>query len=100
MFQLRGTRPISAQARAVVCCPLGSSFNFVGHGFFQNYARWAPQVVELQPLFEGPVREGTKVRQVTLDRGVRTESTFQITQFGPPRVPRPQRNLGAIHNSL
>ena len=86
MFQLRSARPISAQARAVVSCPLGSSFNFVGHGFFQNYARWAPQVVELQPLFEGPVREGAKVRQVTLDRGVRTESTFQITQFGPPRV--------------
>jgi signal transduction histidine kinase len=86
MFRLRDARPISASARTLVECPLGSSFNFVGHGFFQNYARWSPQVVELQPLSEGPMRQGAKARQVTLDRGVRTESTFEIERFGPPQV--------------
>jgi len=86
MFRFSSARPISASARAVIACPLGSSFNFVGHGFFQNYVRWSPQVVELEPLCEGPMRQGAKARQVTLDRGVRTESTFEITQFGPPRI--------------
>ncbi len=86
MFRFGTARAISARARAVVECPLGSSFNFVGHGFFQNYTRWSPQVVELEPLSAGPVREGVKARQVTLDHGVRTESTFEIAQFGPPRV--------------
>jgi signal transduction histidine kinase len=86
MFRLRDARPISASARTLVECPLGSSFNFVGHGFFQNYVRWSPQVVELQPLSEGPMRQGAKARQVTLDRGVRTESTFEIERFGPPQV--------------
>jgi len=86
MFRLSSPKAISVEARALVECPLGSSFNFVGHGFFQNYARWSPQVVELEPLGEGPVREGVKARQVTLDRGVRTESTFEIARFGPPRV--------------
>lgn len=86
MFRLRSPKAIAAQARTVVECPLSSSFNFVGHGFFENYARWSPQVVELEPLSPGPVCEGAKARQVTLDRGVRTELTFEIAQFGPPRV--------------
>ncbi|HMK89473.1 MAG TPA: ATP-binding protein [Methylocystis sp.] len=86
MFRLKTAKPISASASAVVECPLGSAFNFVGHGFFQNYARWSPQVVELQPLSEGPMRQGVKARQVTLDRGIRTESTFEIVQFGPPQL--------------
>jgi len=86
MFRLREARPISASARMLVECPLGSSFDFVGHGFFHNYTRWSPQVVELEPLSEGPVRQGAKARQVTLDRGVRTESTFEIVRFGPPQV--------------
>ena len=86
MFRLGSAKPISASARTVAECPLGSSFEFVGHGFFQNYARWSPQVVELQPLSEGPMREGVKARQVMLDRGVRTELTFEIAQFGPPQL--------------
>ncbi len=86
MSRLKCAKPISASARTVAECPLGSSFEFVGHGFFQNYARWSPQVVELQPLSEGPMREGVTARQVMLDRGVRTESTFEIAQFGPPQL--------------
>jgi len=86
MFGLATAKPISATARALVGCPLGSAFSFVGHGFFQNYTRWSPQVVELQPLSEGPIRPGVMARQVTLDRGIRTESTFEIAQFGPPHL--------------
>jgi signal transduction histidine kinase len=86
MLGLGAAKPISAGAQALVGCPVASAFNFVGHGFFQNYARWSPQVVELEPLSEGPIRPGVKARQVTLDRGVRTESTFEIVQFGPPQL--------------
>jgi signal transduction histidine kinase len=58
---------------------------FVGHGFFRNYASWCPQVIELVPLSDGPVRPGVTARQVTLDRGIRNETTFEITTFGPPK---------------
>jgi signal transduction histidine kinase len=86
MLGLGAAKPISGVARAQVCCPIGSVFDFVGHGFFQNYTRWSPQVIELEPLSGGPVRAGATARQVTLDRGVRTESTFEITTFGPPKL--------------
>lgn len=86
MLTLGAAKPISAGAQASVGCPIASAFNFVGHGFFQNYARWSPQVVELEPLSEGPIRPGVRARQVTLDRGVRSESTFEIVRFGPPQL--------------
>jgi hypothetical protein len=85
MFRLDSAKSISASARAAVRCPIGNAFTFVGHGFLENYTRWSPQVVELQPLFEGPMRQGVKARQVTLDRGIRNESTFEIVKFGPPQ---------------
>ena len=86
MLGLGTAKPISATARALVRCPIGSVFDFVGHGFFQNYTRWCPQVIELEPLSDGPVRAGVTARQVTLDRGIRSESTFEITTFGPPKL--------------
>jgi signal transduction histidine kinase len=85
MFNLGTSRPISAKAQAVVQCPIGSAFDFVGHGFFRNYASWCPQVIELEPLSDGPVRSGVTARQVTLDQGIRNETTFEITTFGPPK---------------
>jgi signal transduction histidine kinase len=86
MLSLTTAKPISATARALVRCPIESVFDFVGHDFFQNYTRWCPQVIELEPLSDGPVRAGVTARQITLDRGIRSESTFEITTFGPPKL--------------
>src|ERR1700720_312630 len=58
MLGLTTAKSISATARASVRCPIGSVFDFVGHDFFQNYTRWCPQVIELEPLSDGPVRAG------------------------------------------
>lgn len=86
MLGLAAAKPISATARALVRCSIGSVFDFVGHDFFQNYTRWCPQVIELEALSDGPVRAGVTARQITLDRGIRSESTFEITTFGPPKL--------------
>jgi len=85
MFSLGTCKPISVGARAMVRCPIGSVFDFVGYGFFQNYTRWCPHVIELEPFSNGPVGAGVTARQVTLDRGICSESTFEITTFAPPR---------------
>lgn len=86
MLGLTTAKSISATARASVRCPIGSVFDFVGDNFFQNYTRWCPQVIELEPLSDGPVRAGVTARQITLDRGIRSESTFEITTFCPPKL--------------
>ena len=78
MLNMGIAKPISASARATVQCPIGSVFDFVGHGFFQNYMRWCPQVIELEPSSHEPLHAGMTARQVTLDHGIRSETTFEV----------------------
>ncbi len=85
MFTSGSAKTITGEASAVVQRPLASVFDFVGHRFFENYPRWNPQVVEFEPLTSGPAKAGDKLRQVTVDHGIRTESTFEIVSFNPPR---------------
>jgi light-regulated signal transduction histidine kinase (bacteriophytochrome) len=99
MLGLKTSRAISGTARAVVQRPVASVFDFVGHGFFENYTRWSPQVVELEALSGRAARPGAKARQVTLDRGVRIESTFEIAEFAPPHILR-LRGLSDPYRSL
>ena len=40
-----------------------------------------PQVKELEKLTDGPVKIGTQCRQVRVDQGNRSESTFKVTAF-------------------
>ncbi len=85
MLTLGTNKPMSAEAQALIGCPIGSAFDFVGHGFFQNYKRWNPQVVELEPLSDEQPGVGATARQVTLDQGILSESTFEIATFSPPK---------------
>jgi len=77
-------KPVSSSARAVVKRSRDAVFSFVAADFFRNYQRWSPQVVELEPLSQGPVQAGLLARQVTMDQGIRSESTFQIAAYEPP----------------
>ncbi len=86
MLTLRSAGAISGAASAVVHRPLAAVFDFAGHGFFSNYPRWCPQVVEFEPLASGSAMTGMRARQTTLDRGVRTVSTFEIAKFAPPKA--------------
>ncbi|PPD42702.1 MAG: polyketide cyclase [Methylocystis sp.] len=76
---------VKGSASAVVSQTLGAVYDFVARDFFANYQRWAPQVVELEPKGPTPVRPGVTARQVTLDRGIRSESTFEVAAVEPPR---------------
>lgn len=45
----------------------------------RNYRRWSPEVVDLQIHTSGPLRVGTTARQVRVDKGRRTETTFRVS---------------------
>lgn len=76
---------VKGSATAIVSQTVDAVFEFVARDFFANYQRWAPQVVELEPSGKTPVEPGLKARQVTLDHGIRSESTFEVAQIEPPR---------------
>jgi uncharacterized protein YndB with AHSA1/START domain len=77
------SQPVKAKATTVINKPINEVFRFVGDEFFVNYPKWSPEVVELKPLSEGRLRLGTLARQVRVDHGHRTESTFRVTDYQP-----------------
>jgi hypothetical protein len=58
-------------------------YRFMAEDFERNYPRWSPEVKALEIQSQGPLRVGTKAKQVRVDQGRRTESVFQITQMEP-----------------
>jgi hypothetical protein len=59
-------------------------FGFVARDFFLNYPRWSPEVKRLELLTPGPLRLGSHGRQVRVDRGRKSESTFRVTAIEDP----------------
>lgn len=76
---------VKAQASTLIARPAEQIFNFIAVDFFKNYQRWSPEVVYLQPMSKGPVRIGTTCKQIRVDQGRRTESTFRVSGFEPGR---------------
>jgi hypothetical protein len=79
VFNFGSTQPVVGRAAIVVGKPVEAVFAFMADGFFENYPRWSPEVVDLKRLSEGPLRVGTIARQVRVDQGHRSESTFRIS---------------------
>ncbi|MGD9658285.1 MAG: SRPBCC family protein [Methylocystis sp.] len=77
---------VGGVARTVISRQRDDAFNFVARDFFANYAHWCPQVVELEPSESAPARVGMTARQVTMERGIRSESTFEIVAVERPRL--------------
>ncbi|MBA4142117.1 MAG: SRPBCC family protein [Nitrosospira sp.] len=83
MFGLGTKEPVIAKASIAIDCPAGEVFEYLSDGFFENYPRWSPEVVELERLTEGPLKLGTLARQVRVDQGRRTETRFKINVYEP-----------------
>ena len=83
MFNLGSKAPIIGKATITIGEAPENVFRFIGDEFFINYPKWSPEVVELASLTDGPVRLGTVARQVRVDQGHRTMSTFKVTIFEP-----------------
>ncbi len=86
MLGIGGSKPVAGQSEDIVACPVSRAYAFIGDEFFKNYPKWCPQVVELEELSPPPVHAGSLGRQVTRDRGIDSESTFQIAAFSPARM--------------
>ena len=76
---------VNASADTLIERPLVLVFDFVAVNFFENYRRWSPEVQRLEVLSPGPIRVGTSARQVRVDHGRKTDTTFQVVAFEHPR---------------
>ena len=75
---------VKAQASILVKSPQQRVFQFVAVDFATNYRRWSPEVQQLEILTPGPLRVGSRARQVRIDQGRRSESTFRVVALRPP----------------
>ena len=85
MFGLNKNTPVVGKSDALVERPGKDIFNYVGANFIKNYPKWSPEVIDLELLTDGPVTVGTMCRQVRVDQGKRSESTFKVTVFQPSK---------------
>jgi carbon monoxide dehydrogenase subunit G len=76
---------VKAQASIAIGRPPEAVYRFIAEDFERNYPRWSPEVRDLKIVSPGPIRVGTRARQVRVDQGRRTESTFRITRMDAPR---------------
>ena len=81
MFGLTSNKGASGTETIVINQPVDRVFNFIAVDFFDNYPRWSPEVQELELLTKPPLQLNSLVRQVRIDNGQRSESTFKISTF-------------------
>ena len=75
---------VKARADILIRRPPELVYGFVARDFFANYPRWSPEVQRLDVLTPGPLRVGSRARQVRIDQGRRSESTFRVTALEDP----------------
>lgn len=83
MFTFHSHSPLVEHASVVIHRSPEEVFRFIGERFFANYPRWSPEVCELEQIGSGPIRAGMRARQVRVDLGHRSESSFAVTIFEP-----------------
>jgi hypothetical protein len=77
------SKPVAGEASIDINKPIQDVFEFIGEHFFENYQKWAEEVVDLEPLTGREVFVGAKAKQVRKDNGDAVESVFEITDFQP-----------------
>jgi hypothetical protein len=81
MFGLTSNKSASGTGSIVINRPAYNLFNFIAVDFYDNYPKWSPEVKELELLSPPPLKLNSLVRQVRIDNGQRSESTFKITTY-------------------
>lgn len=81
MLGLFEDNPVIGKASTIIQSPGDRLFNFIGIDLLVNYPRWSPEVKELEKLTDGPIKQGAICRQVRIDQGHRSESTFKVKIF-------------------
>lgn len=86
MRLLDKNKPVVGSASSEIDRPISQVFSFVAEHFFENYPKWALEVVEFKPINNNPLRVGALARQTRLDQGHKVESTFEIERYEKDRL--------------
>lgn len=75
---------VKASAAILIQSSPEQVYRFVARDFAANYPRWSPEVKRLELLTPGPLRLGSRARQMRIDQGRTSESVFRVTALEEP----------------
>lgn len=76
-------QPVTGESSIIIDEPQDVVFSFIAENYFNNYRKWAPEVIEVQPLTDTVVMVGARGKQIREDNGEQVESIFEVTDFNP-----------------
>lgn len=76
-------KPVAGEASVEINKSVHEVFSYIGTHFFDNYPKWAVEVVEFEPLDGKEVFVGARAKQVRQENGAKVESVFAITDYQP-----------------
>jgi len=82
-FSFDSSQPIAGEASIEINKSIQDVFSYIGEHFYDNYPKWAVEVVEFEPLDGKEVFVGSKAKQIREDNGSKVESIFEITDYQP-----------------
>jgi len=82
-FSFDSSKPVAGEASIEINKSINEVFFYVGEHFYDNYPKWAVEVVEFEPLDGKEVFVGAKAKQVREEHGTKVESIFEITDYQP-----------------
>jgi len=85
LFDIDLTKSVMGTATIAINKPVAEVFDFVAVNFFENYPKWAPEVVEFEPLNGSSVEVGAQARQLRYDQTQEAETILQVTTFEPEK---------------
>lgn len=74
---------VKASSQIIVAAHPQQVYDFVVVNFEHNYPRWSPEVKSLEMLTPGPLRVGSRARQVRVDQGRQSKTIFRVTALEP-----------------
>ena len=78
MLGLFKDSPVTGKASTIIQTSNERLFSFIGTDLLVNYPRWSPEVKELEKLSDGPIKQGVLCREVRVDQGNCSVSTFDV----------------------
>ena len=82
-FPFDSSKPMVGEASIDIDKPTQDVFSYIGEHFFNNYPKWAVEVIEFEPLDGKDVFVGATAKQIRKDDGATAESIFKITDYEP-----------------
>ncbi|MFI3187339.1 MAG: SRPBCC family protein [Methylococcaceae bacterium] len=82
-FSFDSSKPIAGEASIEINKSIHDVFSYIGEHFYDNYPKWAVEVIEFEPLDGKEAKVGSKAKQIREDNGSIVESIFEITDYQP-----------------